>query len=107
MKSKELNFIITGNEDNKITSTEFRLDQNYPNPFNPATKIHFSIPRRSNSSLIVYDVLGREIKVLLNRELNPGDYEVDFDGSQLTSGIYFYKLTSGSFTRIRKMILIK
>lgn len=107
MKSKELNFIITGNENNKITSTEFRLDQNYPNPFNPATKIRFSIPRRSNSSLIVYDVLGREIEVLLNRELNAGDYEVEFDGSQLTSGIYFYKLTSGSFTRIRKMILIK
>jgi hypothetical protein len=107
MKSQELNFIITGNEREQITGTEFKLEQNYPNPFNPTTKIRFSIPRHSNSSLIIYDVLGREIEVLLNRELNAGDYEVEFDGSQLTSGIYFYKLTSGSFTRIRKMILIK
>lgn len=91
----------------------FSLFQNYPNPFNPFTKIRFSIPATGNSSLkvssilTVYDVLGKEVKVLLNEQLQPGSYEVDFGGDGLSSGIYFYKLTAGDFVDMKKMILVK
>jgi hypothetical protein len=98
----------------------FELKQNYPNPFNPATKIRFSLPNPSeggvwqiNVSLIVYDVLGRSIAELIpplrggQEGLSPGNYEVTFDASDLSSGIYFYKLSAGNFTKTNKMILIK
>ena len=92
--------------------TKFSLEQNYPNPFNPSTKIKFSIPANdkgemSNVSLIIYDILGNEIATLINEDKSAGNYEVEFDGTGLTSGIYFYQLTSGSFVDTKKMILIK
>jgi hypothetical protein len=89
---------------------EFSLSQNYPNPFNPSTKIRFNIPHSGRSvfsKLIVYDNLGREAATLVNEQLNPGSYEVDFDGSSLTSGVYYYKLTAGDYSSTKKMILIK
>ena len=91
---------------------EFKLYYNYPNPFNPVTKIRFDIPagKENNSSsvkLSVYDITGREISVLLNRELKPGKYEALWDGSLYSSGIYFYRLSYGSKTRINKMVLLK
>ncbi|MFI5407389.1 MAG: T9SS type A sorting domain-containing protein, partial [Nitrososphaerales archaeon] len=91
---------------------EFILSQNYPNPFNPSTKIKFSIPRdisseRQEVTLIVYDVLGDEIVTLVNEEKTPGEYEVELDGTQLPSGIYFYQIKVGSFIQTKKMILIK
>ena len=95
----------------------FELNQNYPNPFNPATKIRFNIPTPLNppeggkfGSLVIlkiYDALGREVIVLVNESLAPGTYETDFDASNLPSGVYFYKLSSGEFTESKKMILIK
>lgn len=87
----------------------FTLHQNYPNPFNPATKIRFDIAmnQRDNVRLIVYDGLGKEIAELVNEKLNAGSYEVEFHSGQLTSGVYFYKLTSGSFSEIKKMVLVK
>lgn len=91
----------------------FKLFQNYPNPFNPVTKIKFNIPAGGNTSqsvssrLAVYDALGREIQVLLDRQLRPGSYEVDFQGGERSSGIYFYKLTAGDFTDMKKMVLVK
>jgi photosystem II stability/assembly factor-like uncharacterized protein len=88
----------------------FMLHQNYPNPFNPATRIRFSIPVTQNPvsvSLIIYDILGREVKTLLNQNLTAGEYSVDFDASLLPSGVYFYQLRSGDFTESRKMILLK
>ncbi|HEY7750784.1 MAG TPA: T9SS type A sorting domain-containing protein [Ignavibacteriaceae bacterium] len=85
----------------------FRLDQNYPNPFNPNTNIRFQIPENGLATLKVYDILGTEITTLISDELSAGNYDFDFDGSKLTSGIYFYRLTTETFSQTRKMILIK
>jgi photosystem II stability/assembly factor-like uncharacterized protein len=90
-----------------IYPDEFILYQNYPNPFNPLTKIRFEIPTSSVITLKIYDVLGRELKTLVNGYKNAGSYEVEFNGSQLASGIYFYKLTSSQFTLVKKLILLK
>ena len=83
------------------------LYQNYPNPFNPSTKIRFDIPKSSLVKLIVYDMIGREVVVLVDSELTPGSYEYDWDGANLTSGVYFYRLQTEGFTQIKKMILLK
>jgi hypothetical protein len=85
----------------------FLLYQNYPNPFNPVTKISFDIPANAYVELKVYDILGREITVLVNEQLTAGIYSVDFDGSYLPSGVYFYRLVTGSYFDARKMVLIK
>jgi photosystem II stability/assembly factor-like uncharacterized protein len=92
--------------------TEFSLEQNYPNPFNPMTNIKFEIPAsvettRRVVSLIVYNSLGKEIATLVNEEMNSGTYEVNWNALNLPSGIYFYTLRSGSFTRMHKMVLLK
>ena len=87
--------------------TEFVLKQNYPNPFNPKTVISFQIPTEGLVNLVVYDVLGNEVAILINEQKSAGSYDVDLDASQLTSGIYFYKLTAGEFSSTRKMILLK
>ncbi|MBL7129167.1 MAG: T9SS type A sorting domain-containing protein, partial [Ignavibacteria bacterium] len=86
---------------------KFILYQNYPNPFNPTTNIIFDIPKQSYSKLIVYDILGREIALLVNKELGVGSYKVSFNGSSYPSGVYFYKLQADEFTDIKKMLLIK
>lgn len=85
----------------------FKLEQNYPNPFNPSTKIEFSIPTSANTSLTVYNTLGQKIKVLVNRELTAGTYSYTFNASLFSSGIYFYKIKSGEFTKTKKMLLLK
>ncbi len=85
----------------------FNLYQNYPNPFNPTTKISYSIPNQSVVSLKVFDVLGREIASLVSKEQTSGNYEVEFDASSLTSGIYFYRIQAGQFVESKKMILMK
>ena len=104
---------------NKIESTiplEYMLYQNYPNPFNPATKIKFEIPSSENGkwkmknglvTLVVYDALGKEVATLVNEKLQPGEYETSFDGSKLSSGIYFYKLSAGDYQETKRMVLIK
>ncbi len=86
---------------------EFLLMQNYPNPFNPQTVISFQLAVYSYTKLKIYDILGREVTTLVNEQLSPGTYEVDFDGSKFSSGIYFYTLSSASFTETKKMVLIK
>ncbi len=87
------------------------LHQNYPNPFNPVTKILYSIPNQSMVTLKVYDILGKEVATLVNEEKPTGSYKVEFDGSNLTSGIYLYKLTAsggaGNFTETKKLVLLK
>ncbi len=87
--------------------SEFSLSQNYPNPFNPSTKIRFSIPELTGVSLKVLDVLGCEMTSLIRQELGKGNYEVDFTGNKLPSGIYFYRLQAGEFIKTKKMILMK
>ena len=86
---------------------EFSLNQNFPNPFNPITKIQYVIPQNGYVSLKVYDILGREIQTLVNEYKNAGYYNVTFDGSNLSSGVYIYKLNAGAYSDIKKMILIK
>jgi len=90
-----------------FTPKEFVLYQNYPNPFNPVTSIQYSISSRQFVTLIVYDVLGKEVTTLVNDEKQPGVYEVEFNASNLSTGIYFYQLKAGSFVQTKKMILAK
>jgi hypothetical protein len=85
----------------------FSLSQNYPNPFNPSTKIKFAIPKSSFTKLTIYDVLGRQVRSLVNEELKPGIYEAEFNASDIPSGVYFYRITAVEFSETRKMILIK
>lgn len=92
--------------DNNVPS-DFVLSQNYPNPFNPTTKISFSVPKAGMVQINVYDVLGNLVKSLVNETKNAGNYEVQFDGTGLTSGIYFYQLKSGKFSETKKLILLK
>ena len=86
---------------------EYVLKQNYPNPFNPVTNITFYIPVRTNVQLKIYDILGNEVAQIVNGEEDAGNHQVVFDGSKLSSGIYFYKLIAGSHVETKKMILIK
>jgi len=105
-------FEITDVEDVTTNIYNFSLNQNYPNPFNPSTTIKYSIPAVQTDggdfvTLKVYDILGHEVATLVNKQQKSGNYEVQFDAYNLTSGIYFYKLTTGTFSESRKMILIK
>ena len=81
--------------------------QNYPNPFNPTTRIRFSLPESGNVLLKVYDITGREVATLVNHKMQAGTYETDFDASRISSGVYFYKMISGSFSSTKKMIITK
>ncbi len=85
----------------------FSLMQNFPNPFNPVTKIKFNIPKAGNTKISIFDVTGKEIKTLVDEFLVQGIYEIDFDGTQYSSGVYFYRFESGDFTETKKMVLIK
>ena len=87
--------------------TEFGLAQNYPNPFNPSTVIKYQLAAPGYVSIKVYNLLGKEVKTLVSRTLAAGKYEVEFDGSSLASGIYFYKMQSGSFVSVKKLMLMK
>ena len=94
-------------QEDGILPTEFVLQQNYPNPFNPATQIKFSVPAASNVKLIVTDILGREVATLVNDELAAGNYNVNFDASSFSSGVYFYSIITDNFKQSKKMILMK
>lgn len=85
----------------------FMLYQNYPNPFNPISTIRYDIPKQSFVKITIFDILGREVKTMLNEQKEPGYYEVSFDGTNYSSGVYFYRINAGSFTSIKKMVLIK
>jgi thiol-disulfide isomerase/thioredoxin len=102
------NITVTGAPvySNEVPGT-YSLLQNYPNPFNPSTYIAFTIPKEENVTLKVYDILGNEVKTLVDGRQIAGTYNIYFDGSDLSSGVYFYKLTAGSFTDTRKMSLVK
>ena len=100
------------NKESQTLPDEFKLNQNYPNPFNPSTNISFTIPnvadaKFASATLKVYDVLGSEVAVLVNGVKAAGHYEVTFQGTELSSGMYFYNLTFGTFSKTKKMILLK
>ena len=99
--------LITDVEDETVVPVKFNLSQNYPNPFNPSTKINFSIPESGIVSLKIYDILGSEIAVIVNEQLSPGNYEVEFNAKNLSSGTYFYQLRAGNYLKNQKMILLK
>jgi len=93
--------------DETLSITDYALEQNYPNPFNPSTVIKYQIPNDGLVSLKIYDITGQEVKTLINQEQSKGRYEINFDASNLSSGVYFYRLTSGSYTKSMKMMLVK
>ena len=95
-----------------LAPNEFALEQNYPNPFNPITRIKYSIPsgvksEMSEVKLIIYDLLGREIEILVNEEMIPGVYEVVWNAADYSSGIYYYQLKTDNFVETKKMLLLK
>ncbi|MCF8263334.1 MAG: T9SS type A sorting domain-containing protein [Melioribacteraceae bacterium] len=98
---------ITSVADKSLSPKEFLLHQNYPNPFNPTTNISYELPYASFVNLTIYNILGSEIKSLVNRNQNAGSYTINFDASEIPSGIYLYKLRSGNVVITKKMILIK
>jgi hypothetical protein len=87
----------------------FKLNQNYPNPFNPVTNISFTIPEefKGLTNIKIYDISGREVTNLLNANMSAGEHSIQWDASRFASGIYFYRLQAGTFTDIKKMMLIK
>lgn len=100
------------NNNNTGIPNKYSLEQNFPNPFNPVTKIKFSIPSLDNTGAVfvkisVYDILGRQIRVLLEKDLLPGRHEISFDGTGLTSGVYLYKIDTPEFTETKKLVLIR
>ncbi|MHB1688279.1 MAG: T9SS type A sorting domain-containing protein, partial [Ignavibacteriaceae bacterium] len=98
---------VTGIKDAKQTVNNYQLAQNYPNPFNPSTQIQYSIMKPGLVSLKIYDILGRQVATLVNQFQSQGSYTVSFDASKLASGVYFYKIESGSFQSVKKMMLLK
>ncbi len=105
---------VDSRSDQQEMASRFIPEQNYPNPFNPLTIIQYTVggtrgqgPGISKIRLVVYDLLGKEVRILVDEQKQPGNYEVSFDGSVLASGVYFYRLTAGSFAQSHKMFLVK
>ena len=94
-------------KDNKVNVDSYELSQNYPNPFNPTTTIEYKIPESGLVTIKVYDILGREVQTLVDQQLQPGFYSVQFDGSNLASGIYFYRIKADNFVQTKKLMLLK
>jgi hypothetical protein len=98
---------LVGVTSNPVVPLTYALAQNYPNPFNPKTVITYQIPEQTFVTLKVYNLIGQEVATLVNEKKEAGSYDIEFDGSNLASGMYFYKITSGDFTDVKKMILVK
>ena len=104
---KFISQIVSSTESDPAIVSNFRLEQNYPNPFNPTTKLEFRISNHGFVSLKVYDILGKEVSTLVNSELPAGIHKVEFDGTGLPSGTYFYRLDAGNYSETKKMVLMK
>jgi hypothetical protein len=104
---RSLNEMITDVKEIVSVPIEFSLNQNYPNPFNPATKIMYSVPKDGNLRLEVYNVIGQKVAELVNEYVKAGKYDINFDGSNFTSGVYLYKMELNGRNEIKKMILLK
>ena len=101
-------YVTSVSENRDVETPEtYQLFQNYPNPFNPTTNIRFNIPKATNVTLKIYSVNGQEIATLVNRKLNAGQHNFEFNASKLSSGVYFYQIEAGSFFESKKMILLK
>jgi hypothetical protein len=97
----------TGVKEKEGLPTEYSISQNFPNPFNPTTRIKFALPKTALTKIIVYDLIGRKIRTLINKELKGGYYEISFDANNLPSGVYFYRIQAGSFIATKKLLLLK
>ena len=104
---RPLNELTAIKEINSEIPEIYSLSQNYPNPFNPSTIINYQLPKSGEVKLIIYDAIGREVKTLVNEQQNAGSYQIEFDGSNFPSGVYFYKLSATEFTETKKMVMIK
>jgi hypothetical protein len=98
---------MTGIASNSELPTVFKLYNNYPNPFNPSTTIKYDIPQNSYVRMTIFDILGREVEMLVNQNMTPGRYELQWDAKSYASGTYLYKLEAGDFVEIKKMVLVK
>jgi pullulanase/glycogen debranching enzyme len=107
LPTPEADILLEVGTEQPLTVTEFKLEQNYPNPFNPATKISWQSPVGSRQSLKIYDLLGKEVATLVDEFKPAGTYEVNFDASNLPSGVYIYRLQAGSYFETKKMVLLK
>ena len=107
LETKQTDEIVSVENDEASKFRSFELEQNYPNPFNPTTKIKFTISDFGYVSLKVYDVLGNEVAALVDEEKPAGNYEINFNASEITSGIYFYKIQIGNYIETKKMVLLK
>ena len=105
--SASVNISLTGVSENHSHPSVYKLYNNYPNPFNPSTTIRYSVPEASFTSIKIYDVIGNEVSSLVNENKPAGLYEVQFNASDLSSGIYYYTIQAGSFKETKKMILLK
>lgn len=100
-------FVVDVKDSKNYLPSAFKLDQNYPNPFNPSTTISYSIPKEGIVTLKIYNILGQEVKTLINKFQSAGNYKIIFDAGNLTSGVYFYSINTGSNTEVKKMMLLK
>lgn len=107
VKVYEYPFTVNTENYRQSTPRNYYLSQNYPNPFNPSTKIKYTIPKTSLVTLTIYDLLGKEIETLVKEEKSPGYYETTFNGSNLSSGVYFYRISAGEYIQTKKFILLK
>lgn len=109
ISDKEGNLINEGSgiSDNNLIPDKYYLNQNYPNPFNPITRIKYGLPYETSIKLAIYDILGREVKTIVNEKQKPGTYEVIFDGSGLSSGVYFYRIETPVYVNTKKLLLLK
>jgi hypothetical protein len=97
----------SGEEDNDLIPTEYGLDQNYPNPFNPSTEIRYQLPENNHVKLQVYDILGNVVETLLDNEIEAGYHSIQWNAGRFASGVYFYRIVSGSFVSTKKLMLMK
>ena len=95
------------NPDMQNTVKQFVLKQNYPNPFNPSTTIEYQLPNNGEVNLKIYDILGREVAILVNEIKKSGKYSIEWNASQMASGVYFYRLSSGTNNNVKKLLLLK
>ena len=102
-----LEYTTTDVKESSVKPSNFELSQNYPNPFNPSTIINYSVKQRSFITLKIYDAIGKEVVTLVNGDREQGTYQVNFNARNLSNGIYFYRLTAGNYTDVKKMILLK
>jgi hypothetical protein len=105
--NQELPILVGTPSNNNQVPNAYNLSQNYPNPFNPATKISFSLPKAGDVKLVVYDILGKEVAIVINDFRTAGTHTIDFNASNLASGVYLYRIEAGTFTDTKKMMLLK